>query len=64
MESSGGGGQNIGTDLDNLSNLLINNNNNNNYEDEGTAALDAYELELERNLQENLLLEKVNTHIN
>ncbi len=39
-------------DLDNLSNLLINS-----YEDDA-AALDAYELEMERNLQENLLLEK------
>lgn len=46
MENPNGG------DLDNLSNLLINS-----YEDD-SAALDAYELELERNLQDNLLLDK------
>lgn len=62
MDSSGvgcGGGndnsmlaQNHNSDLDSLSNLLINS-----YEDDA-AALDQYESELEQNLQENLLIEK------
>lgn len=62
MDSSGVGGgggsenpmltQNHNSDLDSLSNLLINS-----YEDDA-AALDQYESELEQNLQENLLIEK------
>jgi len=43
---------NNNSDLDSLSNLLINS-----YEDDA-AALDQYESELEQNLQENLLIEK------
>lgn len=53
MESSGG--QSVdshNSDLDSLSNLLINS-----YEDDA-AALDAYESELERHLQETLLTDK------
>lgn len=57
MENSGGGGDNSmlsqnNSDLDNLSNLLINS-----YEDDA-AILDQYELELEKNLQESLIMEK------
>ena len=58
MDSSGvGGGENSmltqnNSDLDSLSNLLINS-----YEDDA-AALDQYESELEQNLQDNLLIDK------
>ena len=65
MENAGGGigGGGVGnhdqsmlsqnnSDLDNLSNLLINS-----YEDDA-AILDQYELDLEKNLQESLIMEK------
>lgn len=57
MDNNGGGGDSSmisqnNSDLDSLSNLLINS-----YEDDA-AALDQYESELEQDLQENLILEK------